>query len=127
MTGVKSTSVVFRPQPADFAPGPAAGGVPAPGRGDVGGGVVAPFALFCGEDDRYGTHLEVYPRPNGKRARRGHGGGAAPAVRGVAARPAWPAARERCCRRRALRAVGAPLWAKARSWHVTVAVTVAVM
>lgn len=23
-------------------------------------------ALFCGEDDRFGTHLEVYPRPNGE-------------------------------------------------------------
>jgi len=24
-----------------------------------------PFALFCGEDPRYGTHLEVYPRSDG--------------------------------------------------------------
>jgi glycine/D-amino acid oxidase-like deaminating enzyme len=26
----------------------------------------APFALFCGEDSRYGTHLECYPRSNGE-------------------------------------------------------------
>jgi hypothetical protein len=26
---------------------------------------VEPFALFCGEDGRFGTHLEVYPRPSG--------------------------------------------------------------
>jgi glycine/D-amino acid oxidase-like deaminating enzyme len=26
----------------------------------------APYALFCNEDSRYGTHLEVYPRNNGE-------------------------------------------------------------
>lgn len=26
----------------------------------------APYALFCNEDARYGTHLEVYPRNNGE-------------------------------------------------------------
>jgi hypothetical protein len=36
ITGIKSTSIVYRtPEP------------------------VEPFALFCGEDDRFGTHLEV--------------------------------------------------------------------
>lgn len=44
MTGIKSTSIVFK-------------------RDDV---KVEPFALFCGEDDRFGTHLEVYPRNNGE-------------------------------------------------------------
>lgn len=39
MIGVKSTSVVYKTKEP-----------------------VEPFALFCGEDDRYGTHLEVYPR-----------------------------------------------------------------
>lgn len=43
MTGVKSTSIVFRSdQP------------------------VEPYALFCGEDHRFGTHLEVYPRNTGE-------------------------------------------------------------
>lgn len=46
ITGVKSTSVVFR-QPERAGP-------------------VEPFVLFCGEDDRYGTHLEVYPRKSGE-------------------------------------------------------------
>ena len=27
---------------------------------------VEPFALFCGEDNRFGTHLEVYPRNSGE-------------------------------------------------------------
>jgi len=44
MTGIKSTSIVFKD--------------------DV--NAVEPFALFCGEDDRYGTHLEVYPRASGE-------------------------------------------------------------
>merc|ERR1712008_307127 len=43
MTGIKSTSVVFRTDEP-----------------------VEPFALFCGEDDRFGTHLEVYPRNTGE-------------------------------------------------------------
>lgn len=43
MTGIKSTSMVFH---AD--------------------GQVEPFALFVEEDDRYGTHLEVYPRASGE-------------------------------------------------------------
>ena len=25
-----------------------------------------PFALFCNDDPRFNTHLEVYPRPNGE-------------------------------------------------------------
>jgi glycine/D-amino acid oxidase-like deaminating enzyme len=45
MTGIKSTSIVFRAEP---------------------GKEVEPFALFCDEDDRYGTHLEVYPRNSGE-------------------------------------------------------------
>uniref|UniRef100_A0A7S1BNB3 FAD dependent oxidoreductase domain-containing protein n=2 Tax=Corethron hystrix TaxID=216773 RepID=A0A7S1BNB3_9STRA len=44
MEGVKSTSVVWK-APED--------------------GAVDATALFCGEDDRFGTHLEVYPRPDG--------------------------------------------------------------
>ena len=44
MTGIKSTSIVFKD---DSAP-------------------VEPFALFCGEDPRFGTHLEVYPRSSGE-------------------------------------------------------------
>jgi len=44
MTGIKSTSIVFKDTTAD----------------------VEPFALFCGEDDRFGTHLEVYPRNSGE-------------------------------------------------------------
>lgn len=43
MTGIKSTSVVFKSD-----------------------GPISPFALFCGEDDRFGTHLEVYPRNTGE-------------------------------------------------------------
>uniref|UniRef100_A0A6T9DBC0 FAD dependent oxidoreductase domain-containing protein n=1 Tax=Noctiluca scintillans TaxID=2966 RepID=A0A6T9DBC0_NOCSC len=42
MTGIKSTSVIFK------------------------AGDVEPVALFCGEDDRFGTHLEVYPRSSGE-------------------------------------------------------------
>jgi glycine/D-amino acid oxidase-like deaminating enzyme len=45
MEGVKSTSIVWEPPPD--------------------GSSVDATALFCGEDDRYGTHLEVYPRPDG--------------------------------------------------------------
>merc|ERR1719171_440153 len=44
MTGIKSTSIVFRDAERE----------------------VEPFALFCGEDDRFGTHLEVYPRSTGE-------------------------------------------------------------
>lgn len=43
MTGVKSTSIVFKSSEP-----------------------VEPYALFCGEDDRFGTHLEVYPRNTGE-------------------------------------------------------------
>jgi glycine/D-amino acid oxidase-like deaminating enzyme len=45
MTGIRSTSIVFKAEP---------------------GASVEPFALFCGEDDRFGTHLEVYPRNSGE-------------------------------------------------------------
>ena len=45
MTGIKSTSVVFRGGEDDD---------------------IEPYALFCGEDDRFGTHLEVYPRSSGE-------------------------------------------------------------
>jgi len=44
MTGIKSTSIVFKDTSK----------------------AVEPFALFCGEDDRFGTHLEVYPRNSGE-------------------------------------------------------------
>ena len=44
MTGIKSTSIVFKDATRD----------------------VEPFALFCGEDYRFGTHLEVYPRNSGE-------------------------------------------------------------
>lgn len=45
MEGIKSTSIVWKkPQEVDD---------------------VDATALFCGENDRYGTHLEVYPRPDG--------------------------------------------------------------
>lgn len=30
---------------------------------------VKPFAIFCGEDHRYGTHLEIYPRNSGEAAK----------------------------------------------------------
>jgi len=44
MEGVKSTSIVWKkPEDSD----------------------VDATALFCGEDNRFGTHLEVYPRPDG--------------------------------------------------------------
>lgn len=43
MEGVKSTSIVWK-------------------KGDE---KVDATALFCGEDSRFGTHLEVYPRPDG--------------------------------------------------------------
>jgi len=45
MEGVKSTSIVWR-KPEGLEE-------------------VDATALFCGEDDRFGTHLEVYPRPDG--------------------------------------------------------------
>eukprot|EP00585_Thalassiosira_rotula_P012330 CAMPEP_0196132062 /NCGR_PEP_ID=MMETSP0910-20130528/1813_1 /TAXON_ID=49265 /ORGANISM="Thalassiosira rotula, Strain GSO102" /LENGTH=439 /DNA_ID=CAMNT_0041391605 /DNA_START=224 /DNA_END=1540 /DNA_ORIENTATION=+ len=51
MEGVKSTSIVWKP--------------PADGEGNVDLDAVDATALFCGEDDRFGTHLEVYPRPDG--------------------------------------------------------------
>ena len=44
MTGIKSTSIVFKDEKKE----------------------VEPFALFCGEDHRFGTHLEVYPRNSGE-------------------------------------------------------------
>lgn len=44
MEGVKSTSIVWKP-PSDVD-------------------AVDATALFCGEDYRFGTHLEVYPRPD---------------------------------------------------------------
>ena len=43
MEGVKSTSIVWKPRD---------------------GATTDATALFCGEDDRFGTHLEVYPRPD---------------------------------------------------------------
>mmetsp|Transcript_28983 Transcript_28983/g.33310 ORF Transcript_28983/g.33310 Transcript_28983/m.33310 type:complete len:474 (+) Transcript_28983:75-1496(+) len=43
MEGVKSTSIVWKKGEDD----------------------VDATALFCGEDNRFGTHLEVYPRPDG--------------------------------------------------------------
>jgi len=46
MEGVKSTSIVWKKPDGD-------------------NDVVDPTALFCGEDDRFQTHLEVYPRPDG--------------------------------------------------------------
>lgn len=48
LEGIKSASVVYR--------------------GDALRAAVsaAPYALFCNEDPRYGTHLEVYPRSNGE-------------------------------------------------------------
>lgn len=44
MEGVKSTSIVWKPPKSDKA--------------------VDATALFCGEDYRFNTHLEVYPRPD---------------------------------------------------------------
>jgi glycine/D-amino acid oxidase-like deaminating enzyme len=46
MEGIKSTSIVWK-QPESLDK-------------------VDATALFCGEDSRHGTHLEVYPRPNGE-------------------------------------------------------------
>ncbi len=48
LEGIKSASVVYTGAPLRQAVS------------------AQPFALFCGEDARYGTHLEVYPRPNGE-------------------------------------------------------------
>lgn len=82
MTGIKSTSVVFQSPPGEE---------------------VEPFALFCGEDHRFGTHLEVYPRSSGEvRAQWGHGARAERASRAVLASRKgalgkWP--REKCCSR----------------------------
>ena len=45
MEGIKSTSIIWK-QPESLA-------------------TVDGTALFCGEDDRFGTHLECYPRPDG--------------------------------------------------------------
>lgn len=45
MEGIKSTSIVWNKPSSEDA--------------------VDAMALFCGEDDRFGTHLEVYPRPDG--------------------------------------------------------------
>lgn len=45
MEGIKSTSIVWKDP--------------------TGTGEVDATALFCGEDNRFGTHLEVYPRPDG--------------------------------------------------------------
>ncbi len=45
MEGVKSTSIVWKPPTGDDT--------------------VDATALFCGEDSRWNTHLEVYPRPDG--------------------------------------------------------------
>ena len=44
MEGIKSSSIVLNHPP---------------------GSMQKPFALFCGEDDRFNTHLEIYPRPDG--------------------------------------------------------------
>lgn len=49
MEGIKSTSIVWAP-PTDDS-----------GKATI----VDATALFCGEDNRFGTHLEVYPRPDG--------------------------------------------------------------
>ncbi|KAG8456952.1 hypothetical protein KFE25_009839 [Diacronema lutheri] len=81
MTGIKSTSVIFHPDPHHLPrpdpPGAAGASVQAAAAtaasaaaADAGATageprVVQPFALFCGEDERHGTHLEVYPRANG--------------------------------------------------------------
>ncbi|GMH47644.1 hypothetical protein TL16_g00112, partial [Triparma laevis f. inornata] len=43
MVGIKSTSIVWPRRPESDG-----------------------VALFCGEDDEFNTHLEVYPRPNGE-------------------------------------------------------------
>jgi len=51
MEGVKSTSIVWKP--------------PVDEDGNAKFDAVDATALFCGEDDRFGTHLEVYPRPDG--------------------------------------------------------------
>jgi glycine/D-amino acid oxidase-like deaminating enzyme len=48
LEGVKSASVVYRGEALQAAV------------------LAAPYALFCNEDARYGTHLEVYPRANGE-------------------------------------------------------------
>ena len=51
MEGIKSTSIVWKP--------------PVDEKGNTKIDAVEATALFCGEDDRFGTHLEVYPRPDG--------------------------------------------------------------
>lgn len=57
MEGVKSTSIVWKPPPSSSA---------AVDGGTTSTTLVDATALFCGEDSRFGTHLEVYPRPNGE-------------------------------------------------------------
>merc|ERR1712238_535579 len=54
MEGVKSTSIVWK-QPKDLKKK----------NDDENKNGVDATALFCGEDDRFQTHLEVYPRPDG--------------------------------------------------------------
>ncbi len=51
MEGIKSTSIVWKP--------------PLDDDGNVNLDAVEATVLFCGEDSRFGTHLEVYPRPDG--------------------------------------------------------------
>ena len=67
LEGIKSASVVYRGEALQRAV------------------TEAPFALFCGEDARYGTHLEVYPRSNGEVYICGIGG--SDYVRGARLRP----------------------------------------
>lgn len=54
MEGIKSTSIVWAPPPSDESSSSSSTT-----------NNVDATALFCGEDDRFGTHLEVYPRPDG--------------------------------------------------------------
>jgi len=56
MEGVKSTSIVWK-QPEDLKK--------KKNRENNNENGVDATALFCGEDDRFQTHLEVYPRPDG--------------------------------------------------------------
>jgi len=58
MEGVKSTSIVWKRPSSSLTDGDEN-----ENEGDE--FVVDGTALFCGEDDRFGTHLEVYPRPDG--------------------------------------------------------------
>jgi glycine/D-amino acid oxidase-like deaminating enzyme len=54
MEGIKSTSIVWAP------PSSSSSSISSDQDTQVDG-----TALFCGEDNRFGTHLEVYPRPDG--------------------------------------------------------------